>query len=124
MKVILCRYIRNYEKGREGYYARWADSPLPPFVGLGFVLDDDSNPCPVEEVFVNRSGDVVCVLEEINFNQFPLRKWPARFARYTGDWFAVGSSPCRTTPEALCVLGSPGDGAAVRFDAEGGYTQN
>jgi hypothetical protein len=80
-KVIFTRWIASQ------FYAKRAELPLAPFENLGVMVYDGFPPVAIQDVFVNRDCEVVCVLPE---------GLDAAKAEADG-WLPVGEEPCFTS---------------------------
>jgi hypothetical protein len=56
---------------RDGWYAKMVTLPIPPFPGLGIILDEGQDPEDVECVFINVRGAVVAYVPDQNYLDDP-----------------------------------------------------
>ena len=88
-KVIFVRWIGPESGGQ--FYARRAELPVAPFENLGVMVNGDEPPVAIQDVFVNRSGDVVCVLPGHVHAPGAPPEWVAEV------WHPAGEEPCFTS---------------------------
>ena len=76
-----------------GWYAKPAELPLPPSVGIHLMIQPDNDPEVVEKVIVTTEGAIVCVLPR-EYCTGPLdlldEDWPSYRDRLTEGWVYLG----------------------------------
>lgn len=100
--VLFLRWVGRNEEGQ--YYAKKAILPLPPSVGIGVIIDPDSDYDKITNVFVNNDGDIVCMFSEKQYDTVDCDSddWPAQLAYHVQGWIAIGQhNCCYHTPKQL-----------------------
>lgn len=97
MQVILCRWIGYCSQGE--YYAGWIGLPFPPYPGLGIVTHAGDVPDPIDDVFVNQDGDVVCMMPRMDYpaDEVTPDEWPVQLAHEARGLQPIGEKPCYST---------------------------
>jgi hypothetical protein len=82
------------EAWKHSLYAKGVTLPVPPFVGLGVIVDKGSDPAEIDAVFVNEAGAVVCSLPHCREDDesCPPDEWPEYRAWLTAGWTRVAKN--------------------------------
>ena len=118
MKVIFCRYVGFNGVGQ--YFAKWAELPVEPFVGLGVILVD---PCEdvqsIESIRVTDDDSVVCTFSSFvrssdDFVLCGLHRAKEIMELHTQGWTPVGNTPyCEMTTSGFLEKKSSWEGCST-----------
>ena len=94
VKVWLFRHVSVGDGGKYGevWFARAFDLPLPPFPGLGVVVDADQDPDDVESVSVGTKGAVYVSVRDVTFRDDAFDdagQGREQFLYHTGGWVRI-----------------------------------